>query len=82
MVENGKPAPDLFLYAAHVMGVAPESCLVIEDSPHGVAAAVAANMAVVGLAAGGHVRPSLVDRLHQAGAKDVLVDPADLNAWL
>ena len=40
MVANGKPAPDLFLHAAREMGVAPEHCLVIEDSPAGILAAL------------------------------------------
>jgi HAD superfamily hydrolase (TIGR01509 family) len=43
-VEHGKPAPDLFLHAAARMGVEPESCAVVEDSPFGVAAANAAGM--------------------------------------
>ena len=42
-VAAGKPAPDIFLQAAAVMGVEPGDCLVLEDSPVGVAAAVAAN---------------------------------------
>jgi HAD superfamily hydrolase (TIGR01509 family) len=50
-VAQGKPAPDLFLYAASTMGVAPGRCLVIEDSPHGVTAARAAGMTVFGYAA-------------------------------
>lgn len=51
-VENGKPAPDLFLHAAGQMGFAPEACAVIEDSVHGVAAAVAAGMVCYGFAGG------------------------------
>ncbi|MFD5453449.1 HAD family hydrolase [Streptomyces sp. NPDC127100] len=47
-VGRGKPAPDLFLHAAERMGVAPERCLVIEDSALGVRAAVAAGMDVYG----------------------------------
>ncbi|MFI5976848.1 HAD family hydrolase [Streptomyces sp. NPDC051452] len=47
-VGRGKPAPDLFLYAAERMGVAPHACLVVEDSPLGVQAAVAAGMDVYG----------------------------------
>lgn len=47
----GKPAPDLFLYAARRMGVAPERCAVVEDSLLGVQAAVAAGMDVYGFTA-------------------------------
>ncbi|UJF21197.1 HAD family hydrolase [Shewanella sp. OMA3-2] len=54
-VENGKPAPDLFLHAAKRMGVAPEQCLVIEDSFFGVSAAVAANMPVIHYVGGRHI---------------------------
>ncbi|MFH8566827.1 HAD family hydrolase [Streptomyces sp. NPDC017993] len=50
-VGRGKPAPDLFLYAARQMGVAPERCAVVEDSPLGVQAAVAAGMDVYGFTA-------------------------------
>ncbi|MFB7507210.1 HAD family hydrolase [Streptomyces broussonetiae] len=50
-VGRGKPAPDLFLYAAERMGVTPGRCLVVEDSPLGVQAAVAAGMAVYGFTA-------------------------------
>jgi beta-phosphoglucomutase family hydrolase len=44
MVENGKPAPDMFLLCAERMGVAPESCLVFEDGQAGIQAATAAGM--------------------------------------
>lgn len=46
MVENGKPAPDLFLHAAREMGFAPEECVVIEDSVPGTVAGIAAGMKV------------------------------------
>lgn len=47
-VERGKPAPDLFLHAASSMATPPESCVVVEDSPFGVAAAKAAGMSALG----------------------------------
>ncbi|WP_122521667.1 HAD family hydrolase [Pannonibacter phragmitetus] len=56
MVENGKPAPDLFLHAAAVMGVEPSACLVIEDSPAGIMAAQAAGMGVIAFTGGAHTR--------------------------
>lgn len=43
-VRHGKPAPDIFLLASDRLGVGPERCVVFEDSPAGVAAALAANM--------------------------------------
>ena len=76
MVEHGKPAPDLFLHAADTLGVEPSACLVVEDSPSGVAAAQAAGMEVVGFVGGGHARPSLSRRLADAGAP-LVVDRAD-----
>ncbi len=54
MVERGKPAPDLFLYAADRMQVAPHRTLVIEDSVSGVEAARAAGMTVWGFVGGSH----------------------------
>ena len=50
-VARGKPAPDLFLFAARALGVAPERSLVVEDSLPGVQAGMAAGMKVLGYAA-------------------------------
>jgi HAD superfamily hydrolase (TIGR01509 family) len=50
-VQSPKPAPDLFLHAAAESGVDPTRCLVVEDSPFGVAAAKAAGMRCFGFAA-------------------------------
>ncbi|WP_119941221.1 HAD family hydrolase [Neorhizobium sp. NCHU2750] len=54
MVKNGKPAPDLFLHAADEMGIAPENCIVIEDSPAGIEAAQRAGMTVFAFTGGSH----------------------------
>ena len=54
MVARGKPFPDLLLFAAERMGVAPGNCVVIEDSVPGVTAARAAGMPVLGFCGGGH----------------------------
>lgn len=51
-VQHGKPAPDLFLHAAAHMGVAPERCVVVEDSKYGARAARAAGMHAFGYAGG------------------------------
>jgi HAD superfamily hydrolase (TIGR01509 family) len=54
MVERGKPAPDLFLYAAEKMRADPRRTLVIEDSASGITAAKAAGMTVWGFVGGSH----------------------------
>jgi HAD superfamily hydrolase (TIGR01509 family) len=46
-VERGKPAPDIFLEVARRLDVEPADCLVLEDSPHGCEAALAAGMRVI-----------------------------------
>lgn len=49
-VTNGKPAPDMFLLAAERLGVPPQRCIVVEDSPPGVQAGVAAGMHTIAVA--------------------------------
>ena len=56
-VAEGKPSPDLFLFAARAMGAAPKDCLVIEDSVAGVVAARAAGMTVFGFVGASHFSP-------------------------
>ena len=48
-VQNGKPAPDVFLIAAKALNIAPENCIVIEDAPVGIQAANAAGMLCIAL---------------------------------
>lgn len=76
-VGRGKPAPDLFLHAARQMGADPGQCVVVEDSPLGVQAALAAGMAVLGFAA---MTPK--DRLVEAGATRLFQSLAELPALL
>lgn len=49
-VPNPKPAPDVYLHAARMIGIVPSRCLVIEDAPNGIRAAKAAGMFCIGLA--------------------------------
>jgi HAD superfamily hydrolase (TIGR01509 family) len=67
-VERGKPAPDLFLFAAAQMRTAPARCIVIEDSIPGITGALAAGMTVLGFHGGSHCRPDYDETLRAAGA--------------
>jgi HAD superfamily hydrolase (TIGR01509 family) len=81
-VTHGKPAPDLFLFAAAQMGVAPDRCIVIEDSVPGVTGARAAGMAVLGFTGGGHCRNGHADKLRAAGTEQVFGTMSELAAHL
>ena len=83
MVANGKPAPDLFLFAARQMHAAPEACMVIEDSPAGISAALAAGMRVLAFTGGSHAQtPSHRDRLAALSPHGVFDDMRALPALL
>lgn len=77
-VPHGKPAPDLFLFAAEQMRTEPTRCLVIEDSLAGIEAAKAARMTVLGFHGGSHCGPGYGDRLRAAGATEVFDDMREL----
>lgn len=73
-VPNGKPAPDIFLHAARSLGVAPQACVVLEDSPAGVTGARAAGMTVIGFLGASHIRDGHAERLSAAGAHHLATD--------
>lgn len=77
-VAHGKPAPDIFVFAAEKLGVPASDCLVIEDSAHGVAAGVAAGCEVWGFLGGGHVLDGHAERLAHVGAARLVADHTEL----
>jgi len=81
-VARGKPAPDLFLWAANEMNADPKRCLVIEDSPVGIEAALAAGMQVIGFSGGSHCGDGYAARLKQAGATVVCETMNDIGKRL
>lgn len=83
MVQNGKPAPDLFLLAAEKMGSRPNQCIVIEDSIHGIQAAKSAGMHVIGFTGGSHIMNAGHDAsLKRAGADEVYASMTEFSAYL
>jgi len=82
MVPRGKPAPDLFLFAARHMGFRPDACAVVEDSAAGIRAARAAGMRALGFAGGSHTGPGHAAMLRHAGAEAVFARMTELGACL
>jgi HAD superfamily hydrolase (TIGR01509 family) len=81
-IARGKPAPDLFQFAARRLAAPPRECLVVEDSTTGVEAAIAAGMPVVGFSGGGHCPVDHADQLIAAGCSRVFARMPDLAAFL
>ena len=81
-VTRGKPAPDVFLYAAGWMRAEIQDCVVVEDSVPGVTAARAAGIRTFGFVGGGHCSPDLRTKLRVAGAETVIGDMRDLERLL
>lgn len=85
-VKMPKPAPDIFQYAAEIMGQSSENCVVIEDSPFGVIGAKAAGMYTIGFLGGSHTqvfgRENYSRKLYDAGADIVIDDYSELFSAL
>ena len=81
-VDRGKPAPDLYLYAAASLGVPIAACAIIEDSPIGATGAVASGGTVIGLCAGSHCPPDHASRLREIGVAQVAASFAEVRALL
>jgi HAD superfamily hydrolase (TIGR01509 family) len=81
-VKRGKPAPDMFLFAAEQMRVAPARCVVIEDSVPGITGALAAGMSVLGFHGGSHCQPGHAGKLRAAGAHRTFDDMRQLPALI
>ncbi|HET7411445.1 MAG TPA: HAD family hydrolase [Pararhizobium sp.] len=81
-VARGKPAPDVYLFAATECGVDPIDCIVVEDSVAGVTAARLAGMRVLGFTGGRHSYPGHGEQLRAAGAIEIISDMALLPARL
>ncbi|MGV6819447.1 MAG: HAD family hydrolase [Parvularcula sp.] len=81
-VAHGKPAPDIFLYAADRLGADMTKCLIIEDSPNGVMAGIAAGATVWGFVGGGHCLTDHAGRLEACGASRIFKTHADLGQAL
>ena len=81
-VKRGKPAPDLFLFAAERMGAKPECCVVVEDSVPGVTGARAAGMTVLGFHGGSHCGAGHAETLRNAGAHETFGDMRQLPALI
>ena len=77
-----KPKPDIYLHGAKQMGVDPSRCVVVEDSTHGVTAARAAGMRVIGFTGASHTYSSHADKLTDAGAETVVSRMRDLPATI
>jgi HAD superfamily hydrolase (TIGR01509 family) len=70
-VARGKPAPDIYLHAARVIGVPIRDCVILEDSPVGVTGALASGADVIGLCAGQHCNPDHAGRLRALGVERI-----------
>ena len=82
-VEKGKPAPDIFLYAAQKMGFAPEECIVVEDSFVGLKAAMNANMTPVAfVGCESNNNQERIEKIKEMGVKYIFSNFDDLGKFI
>jgi HAD superfamily hydrolase (TIGR01509 family) len=81
-VERGKPAPDIYIYAANQLGVPIEDAAIIEDSPVGVTGALATGARVIGLAAGSHCLDGHDEMLRGLGVQEIAYNFDDVRRLL
>lgn len=83
MVEHGKPEPELFLLAAQNMGVAPQNCVVIEDSLAGMTAGLRAGMCVVAfVGCEMNKSPQYIEKIKQLGVKHIFENMQQFKEFL
>ncbi len=82
LVQNSKPAPDIFLYAAEKMGYTPDNCIVIEDSINGVKAGIAAGMTTYGFVGASHMDNARANGLVEVGAQKLFYSMGELAKFL
>ncbi|WP_185985237.1 HAD family hydrolase [Aureimonas mangrovi] len=75
-----KPAPDVFLHACREFEINPREAIVLEDSVHGVAGAVAAGCRAIGFTGASHTHPGHAEALSEAGAETVISRLSDFPA--
>jgi HAD superfamily hydrolase (TIGR01509 family) len=76
-VSQGKPSPEVFLKAAQIIEQKPEDCVVLEDSTHGIEAAISGGMKAIGL-----LTTKKESELLSSGADQVISNPTNLNISL
>lgn len=81
-VERGKPAPDIYLFAARQLGIGIEDCVIIEDSQVGATGALASGAQVIGLSAGSHCLDGHDEMLRGLGVKAIAYSFQDVRRFL
>jgi HAD superfamily hydrolase (TIGR01509 family) len=81
-VERGKPAPDIYLFAAQQLEVNIDRCVILEDSEVGATGAMASGARVIGLAAGAHCRDGHDDMLRGLGIERIAYSFEDVRRFL